>query len=76
MRLIIVVFVCSLVFACSNNKPIPFKGPNGRKAYNIYCPNSNTYNCYAWADHLCPEGYDLLKPMKNNLPIECKEPKE
>jgi hypothetical protein len=77
MRLIIVVFVCSLVFACGviHRKII---GPNGNIGYTLHCPGTNKVaQCYNKAHELCPNGYEELKTQTyNSISIECKEPKE
>jgi hypothetical protein len=78
MRLLIVVFFCSLVFACGTKQAKPFRGPNGNDAYSIHCQEQfNVADCYRRANQLCPHGYtELLTKMANTLSFECKEPKE
>lgn len=47
---------------CASIEPVPFNGPNGKKAYSMRCSGMgrSLEACYQKAGEICPSGYSIV----------------
>lgn len=61
---IVLIAVGSATFlsGCASIDPVPFNGPNGKKAYSMRCSGMgrSLEACYQKAGEICPSGYSIV----------------
>ncbi len=71
MKFLTSALLVLMLAGCASIKPVPFKGPNGNKAYSMHCSGMGRTlgKCYQKAGEVCPNGYSIVGQNTSTIAV-------